>query len=140
MNIVQKALNLAIKAHEGQVDKGGLPYINHPVYLALQMNTDEEKAVALLHDVLEDSEYLYEDIISEVGEEIAICIKYLTRKNHEDYFKYIDRIKNSNKIVIKIKIADLKHNSDISRIELPTDKDFKRIEKYQKAIQILDSM
>lgn len=140
MNIVQRALNMAIKAHEGQLDKGGMPYINHPVYLALQMDNNDEKAIALLHDVLEDSDFLYEDVEAEVDENIARCVKCLTRKENEDYFDYIKRIKKTDWFATKIKIADLKHNSDILRIKEPTDKDYKRIEKYQKAIQILEEI
>lgn len=139
---LQKALNIAIKAHKGQVDKAGVDYINHPVYLALQMNTAQEKMVALLHDVLEDSDlYTYEDLCNIFGyeEEIADSVLVLTHKKSETYFDYIRYIKVYGNIPLKVKIADLKHNMDLSRLPNVTDKDLSRMKRYEKALKILTS-
>lgn len=139
MDIVQKALFMSINAHKGQLDKGGIDYINHPIYLALLMDNPLEQVVALLHDVLEDSNlYTYNDLCIIFNSFIADTIKLLTHMKDISYFDYIQMIKNSNnEIAIKVKLADLKHNSDISRIICPTIKDNERIKKYQKAIEIL---
>lgn len=139
MDMIQQALCYAIRAHKGQIDKGGNDYINHPVYLALQMNEPVEKVVALLHDVMEDSNVLtYDDVYHLFNPFIADTLKLLTHIKGIKYFDYIQEIKNSNnEVAIKVKLADLKHNSDISRISCPTSKDNERIEKYQKAIKIL---
>jgi (p)ppGpp synthase/HD superfamily hydrolase len=135
--MLQKALIMAIKAHEGQLDKGGLPYINHPVYLALQFNNPVEQSVALLHDVLEDSNlYTYDDIKNNISSEVADAVLCLTKKKHEEYFKYLDRVK-TNVIATNVKIKDLSHNMDLSRLSSISEKDYKRIDKYKKALAIL---
>jgi (p)ppGpp synthase/HD superfamily hydrolase len=137
MNQLNHALLIAIAAQKGQKDKAGYDYINHPVYLALQMDTEDEKIVALLHDVVEDTDWDFA-ILKENGfdEHIIEAIECLTRKQAEDYFSYIARVKQ-NKLAAKIKLAELVHNSDLSRIERPSKTDFERIEKYKKAIRII---
>lgn len=140
MNNLQKALNLAIETHKNQVDKGGYPYINHPVYLALQMDTEEEKIVALLHDVVEDDLDIDIDYIEfNFGMVIAYAVQVLTHKEEDSYFEYINIIKNSNNaIAIKVKLADLRHNSDTSRLCFVSNIAKQRIEKYKKSIEILE--
>lgn len=137
---LQKALNIAIKAHKGQLDKAGIDYINHPVYIALQMITAQEKMVALLHDVLEDSNlYTYEDLCNIFGyeESVAESVLVLTRQKSETYFEYIQRIKIYGGIPVKVKIVDLKHNLNLSRLSEVTDKDLSRMKRYEKALKIL---
>jgi len=137
MNRVEKALQMAIKAHTGQVDKAGQPYINHPVYLALQMRDATEQATALLHDVLEDSNmFTFEDIETACGSDVADAVLCLTHKEHENYFDYIKRVK-TNSVSTFVKIADLHHNMDLSRISNPTEKDKQRVLKYEKAYAYL---
>lgn len=137
--MLQKSLNLAIQAHSKQIDKGGSSYINHPIYLALQMDNDEEKSVALLHDVVEDTYVTLQDIEDSISPNISYIVNILTHKENETYFEYISRIKNSaNPIAIKVKVADLKHNMDLSRINNPTEKDLSRIKRYEKALNILE--
>jgi (p)ppGpp synthase/HD superfamily hydrolase len=139
-NQVYKALLMAMEAHKGQVDKAGIDYINHPVWIALQLEEDDEKIIALLHDVLEDSDFIEDDLVAAGFSPVIIhTIKILTRKKNEDYFKYIDRI-SKDYWAIKIKLLDLKHNADLNRLKEVTEKDYQRMEKYQKAIEILQGV
>lgn len=136
--MLQKALNIAIEAHKNQTDKGGNPYINHPVFLALQRNTDAEKIVALLHDVAEDSKWDIEALRKEgFSEPILKAVSLLTHNKNVPYYDYIRAIKN-DLLARAVKIADLQHNSDLSRIPSPTQKDLERVERYKEALKILE--
>lgn len=134
-----KAYKIARKAHEGQIDKGGKPYINHPLTVAKNVKGHEEKIVALLHDVVEDSSYSLEDIKSfGFSENVVKSIECLTRDKDkdEDYDNYIERIL-SNPIAVKVKIADMEHNSDLSRIPLITEEIRQRVKKYEHYLKVL---
>ena len=134
------AMKLAYEKHHGQVDKSGLPYIHHPLHLAEQMNTEEACIVALLHDVIEDTNTTFEDLEAfSFGEEIIDALKLLTRNKDEDYFAYVERI-SKNPIAKQVKIADLMHNSDPTRLSQIYETDRKRLEKYNKALQILQDV
>lgn len=136
--LVEKAKDIAYKAHKGQYDKAGKAYINHPIYIASKMKTNEEKIVALLHDVVEDTDLSLEDLIEEgFPEEIIDAIKAITKKPQEDYFEYIERVKN-NPLAKKVKIEDLKHNMDTKRIPNLSDIDVNRVKKYKRALEILE--
>ncbi len=139
-DMIYKAMLIAMRAHDGQKDKAGMDYINHPLYLALQMSTEDETIVALLHDVIEDSNYTIDDLrAAGFNNKIIEALSLLThdtKLNYSDYMDYIKGISN-NSIATKVKIADLKHNVDISRLEVITDKDIKRTEKYKNAITML---
>lgn len=133
-------MKLAYEKHHGQVDKSGLPYIHHPLHLAEQMNTEEACIVALLHDVIEDTNTTFEDLEAfSFGEEIIDALKLLTRNKDEDYFAYVERI-SKNPIAKQVKIADLMHNSDPTRLSQIYETDRKRLEKYNKALQILQGV
>jgi (p)ppGpp synthase/HD superfamily hydrolase len=131
------ALKIANEAHKNQVDKGGTPYINHPIEVAKNMDTNEEKIVALLHDVIEDTDVTLEQL-KETGFplEVLAAIDAITKRNNEEYGQYLDRL-IKNKYATKVKIQDMVHNSDISRIPNPTDKDFERVDKYTEKIKQL---
>lgn len=132
------ALSIAKAAHAGQKDKAGKPYIEHPLHIANLMSTEEEACVALLHDVVEDSDWTIDDLAKEgFSKEVLNAVEALTHDNEVAYFDYIASIRE-NPLAVKIKIADLRHNSDISRIPQPTEKDFKRIVKYTKALGMLE--
>lgn len=136
--MLEKAIRLAEKAHQGQLDKGGHPYILHPKRVAERCETETEKITAMLHDVLEDSSYNLEDLQAEgFAENILEALTYLTHQEGEGYMEYIERI-CQNPLAIRVKYADLQDNMDISRIPNPTDKDFARLEKYQKAIKRIE--
>ena len=135
----EKAYEIAKKAHLGQVDKAGEDYIKHPEKVASFVKTDEEKAVAYLHDVIEDTELTLEDL-SEYGfsKEVIEAVNIITKKRGEDYQSYLNSVKN-NKLARAVKLADLRHNSDLTRLIKVTEKDIERKEKYQKAIDFLNS-
>ena len=124
-------------AHKGQFDKAGREYFLHPAFIAWHMDTEVEKVVALLHDVVEDSEIRLGYIRAEFGDEVADAVDALTKRFKEKYFSYLDRVKK-DKIATKVKLIDLKHNSDLSRLDVVTDKDLKRVAKYAKATFILE--
>ncbi|RRD32944.1 GTP pyrophosphokinase [Streptococcus sp. OH4692_COT-348] len=125
------------KAHEGQYDKAGVVYIKHPLFVASLVDMQEEKAVALLHDVLEDSPYTAEELIlAGLPETVVTAVQVLTKKKGQDYQQYLELVK-SNPIARCVKLADLKHNSDLSRLATITEKDLERFEKYKKAIAYL---
>lgn len=134
--MLNKALLLSYEAHKDQVDKAGLPYFLHPIFVALNMETVEQKTVALLHDVVEDTDITLEDLRKEgFPDEIIEAVDAIT-KTEDDYEKYIQRVK-TNALATAVKIADLKHNSDLSRLKTVTEKDLKRLEKYKKALEYL---
>lgn len=133
---VRKALKFANFKHQGQFDKAGVEYILHPIEVAMSeyLTNDTQRAMALLHDTLEDTETTYQELLDEFGVEIAEGVYILSHRDGETYQEYIHRIKSScNSNVIRVKIADLDHNSDLSRIKNVTEKDIKRKEKYEKA-------
>ncbi|MBU9896034.1 HD domain-containing protein [Holdemanella biformis] len=130
------ALQIAKKAHAGQVDKAGNDYILHPMTVASYMDTDTEKAVAYLHDVLEDTNITVEQLRNQFPKEIVDTVIILTRKKNENYQDYICRVAKC-RLAKKVKVADLLHNLDITRIKEPTERDFKRLEKYKKAVLYL---
>lgn len=134
--LTRKAMIIAYKAHQNQFDKANIPYIYHPIHIAEQMDTELECIVALLHDVVEDTDITLNDLEKEFPQEVIDLLKILTHDKKIDYIEYIKKVK-TNPIATKIKIADLKHNSDITRLENITTTDLKRIEKYKKALEIL---
>jgi len=131
------AMKIAYKAHHGQSDKSGVPYILHPIHVAEQMETEEECIVALLHDVVEDSNITFEELQKYFSTNVIDAIKLLTHDDEVDYMEYIQQLK-SNPIARKVKIADLKHNSDITRLSTMTEKDWERTDKYHKALEYLN--
>lgn len=130
------ALQIAQKAHAGQVDKAGKDYILHPMTVASYMDTDTEKAIAYLHDVLEDTDVTVDALRKIFPNEIVDTLITLTHRKDESYFEYIQRVSKS-KLAKKVKVADLLHNLDITRIKEPTKQDYERLEKYKKAILYL---
>ena len=136
-SIVDLALSIARKAHEGQLDKAGVDYIEHPIYVASQVDTEEEKAVALLHDVIEDSPVSAEGLLQAgLPETVVTAVQVLTKKKEQDYQTYLETVKK-NPLARVVKLADLKHNSDLSRLSSITEKDRERLKKYKKAIDFL---
>ena len=135
----EKAYEIAKRAHLGQIDKAGEDYIKHPEKVASFVNSDEEKAVAYLHDVIEDTELTLEDL-REYGfsEEVLKAVDVITKKKGQDYQTYLNSVKE-NKLARVVKLADLRHNSDLTRLINITEKDVERREKYQKAIDFLNS-
>lgn len=134
--LTRKAMIIAYEAHKNQVDKSGVPYIYHPIHVAEQMDTENECIIALLHDVVEDTNVTFKQLEEVFSKEIIDILKVLTREENIEYDEYIKRTKN-NSIACKVKIADLTHNLDKTRLDFVTEVDVKRNEKYKKALQIL---
>lgn len=135
---IKKALILAFVAHKDQTDKSEIPYIYHPFYLATQMETEETIIVALLHDVVEDTHFTFEDIEKKgFSPNIIDALRLLNHAKSEDYLNYIHRVK-SNEIARLVKLADLRHNSDESRLNIIDDEVSKRLMKYAASIKILE--
>lgn len=139
MDIVKVAELVATMAHRGQVDKSGVPYIEHPRTVASYLTTPEEKAVGFLHDTLEDTFLTEEELRPVFGDNITDAVVALTHLEGEEYFDYVERA-SKNPIAIRVKMADLTHNMDASRLILVTEKDRQRIEKYKKAYAYLETI
>lgn len=134
----EKAMQIAIKVHRGQLDKGGNDYINHPVRVERRCTCQEDRLVALLHDTIEDgnlaSEYL---LLVGFSQEVVDAVLSVSRKRGEDYFEFIQRCK-ANPIGRRVKICDLEDNMDITRLKELTEKDIERLKKYHKAYKMLN--
>ena len=138
--LTNKAMQIAYMAHHGQTDCNGIPYVFHPYHLAEQMDDEISCCVALLHDVAEDPEVTLDELAKDFPQEIIEALKLLTHEKDTDYFDYVRRIKD-NPIAKKVKLADLAHNMDRTRIVdcsvVSTEKLDKWDEKYSKAMKIL---
>ena len=136
MGTVEEAEAFATKMHEGQTDKAGRPYIEHPRAVASKVGGEKEKVVAWLHDTVEDTPATIEQIREMFGDEIADAVAAMTHDKSVPYMDYVRNIKK-NPIARKVKMADLSHNMDLSRLANVTDEDLERVEKYKKAYEIL---
>ena len=138
--MLERAIGIAVEAHKGQLDKGGNPYILHPLRVMMSVDFELEKIVAVLHDVVEDSNWTFEALLAEgFSIEVIEALKSVTKNSdNEDYDSFIQRA-IGNSIGRKVKIADLRDNLDVTRISDITDKDVKRINKYKKALKLLSA-
>jgi (p)ppGpp synthase/HD superfamily hydrolase len=139
-DMTKKAINVMYEAHQGQKDMGGFPYCFHPYQVAQGMEDEISCTCALLHDVVEDTDITMEDL-TDMGfpKEVTDVLKLLT---HEKGIPYMDYVRNlaENPTARRVKLADLKHNSDLTRLKEVTDRDLERIEKYRKAIAFLEGI
>lgn len=135
----KQAMILCYNAHQGQVDKSGIPYVFHPLHLAEQMDDEDSTVAALLHDVVEDTDYSLQDLQDMgFGDAVIDALKLLTHDPQVPYMEYVKAIAE-NPLARKVKLADLEHNSDISRLDHePTEADLERRMKYRKAMEILE--
>ncbi|MBR2970958.1 MAG: bifunctional (p)ppGpp synthetase/guanosine-3',5'-bis(diphosphate) 3'-pyrophosphohydrolase [Clostridia bacterium] len=135
--LTKKALRLCFDAHKNQVDKTGLPYVFHPFHLAEQMTDEISTVCALLHDVVEDTEYTFDDIRN-MGfpQEVIEVLRLLTHDHGVPYMEYVKKI-STNTIAKQVKLADLRHNSDLSRMDIIDEKALSRTQKYKQAIELL---
>ena len=135
--LTKKALKISFNAHKDQVDKSGMPYVYHPFHLAEQMNDENSTCVALLHDVVEDTYVSLDDLASEgFPMEVIEALTLMTHDDNVSYMDYVRKIK-TNPIATKVKLADLEHNSDLTRLELVDDAALERADKYRRAIILL---
>ncbi|MDT5638770.1 GTP pyrophosphokinase [Streptococcus pneumoniae] len=133
-----KAHNIAKMAHFGQVDRAGVDYIKHPEAVASFVKTDEEKAVAYLHDVIEDTPLTLLDLeMFGLSKTIIEAVDILTKKKGQDYQSYLNLVK-TNEVARIVKLADLRHNTDLTRIPKLSKSDIERNKKYIKAINYLN--
>ena len=138
-HLTNEAMKIAYRAHHGQVDKGGIPYIFHPFHLAEQMTDEYTTCTALLHDVVEDTDVTLEALSAVFPAEVVEAVALLTHRPGDDYLQYVAAIRE-NPIARAVKLADIAHNSDTTRLETTADNlaAQKRLhEKYSKALQIL---
>ena len=135
--LTKKALKLCFEAHKNQVDKSGMPYVFHPFHLAEQMDTEETVCVALLHDVVEDTDYTLGDLIA-MGftKPVTDALALMTHDEAVPYLAYVAKLK-ADPIARQVKLADLRHNSDMTRLDQVDEKALERVEKYKKAIELL---
>jgi (p)ppGpp synthase/HD superfamily hydrolase len=137
-DLTKKALKISFDAHKNQLDKSGVPYVYHPFHLAEQMDDEYSTCVALLHDVVEDTDTTLDDLSRFFPKEVIDAIALMTHDDSVPYLDYVRTIK-SNPIASKVKLADLRHNSDLTRLDKIDDKAIERAEKYKKAIRILEN-
>ena len=135
-NNIRKAYEIAYEAHKFKYDLAGNDYISHPIAVCKMVKSKKEKIVALLHDVLEDSDYTRADLEKYFTSDVCDAVDALTREKGENYFKYINALKG-NALAKTVKIADLKHNMDVSRLKVITGHDVNRLKKYLCAYHIL---
>ena len=138
-SLIGIAMHIAWVAHRGQLDKGGSPYIQHPLAVASKMETENEIITALLHDVVEDSDFTIHSLeLLDFPKEVVDALKLLTHDPGVEYFDYILALKG-NELAKKVKLADLEHNSRRDRLpDNPTEKDRKRLKKYAHARELLE--
>lgn len=139
---LSKAIALASKVFDGVVDKGGEPYILHCLTVMNDVNSDDSelKQIAVLHDVVEDTGITFEDLrVDGYSDRVLAALKLLTHKRYDPYDEYIEKLSH-NKDAIAVKMADLRHNSNIHRMKGLTDKDFKRLVKYHRSYAFLKTV
>ena len=133
MATLGKAIAIAAQAHQEQCDKAGAPYILHPLRMMLRMRSETEMMVAILHDVVEDTEWTL-DQLRQAGfsEEVVQAVECLTHRDQETYEAFITRV-CTNPVASKVKLADLEDNMDMRRLSNLTEKDVQRLRKYHRA-------
>ena len=134
---LQFALELAIEKHKNQKDKSGKPYILHPLHVMETVKSDDAKIVAILHEIIEDTDVTEKDLLNAgLSKHIVDAIVMLTRTDDIDYMDYVKKV-SSNPLAKEVKLADLQHNMDLRRISTLTEKDLDRTRKYQIAYHYL---
>ena len=133
MNLIETSLQIALNAYKGQKDKAGKTYILHPLRIMAKMETEEEMSVALLHDVIEDSDYTFEDLLADgIPLVVAKAVQLLSKVEGENYDQFVDRVLE-NDLASKVKIADIEDNINVLRLDEIGSKDLERVAKYHKA-------
>ena len=138
MSTLERALEIAAKAHAGKLDKAGAPYILHPLRVMLRLETEPERITAVLHDVVEDCpDWSIKRLRREgFSEEILLALRAVTKRKGEAYMNFVRRAA-CNRIGRRVKLADLRDNADLSRIPHPSPKDRKRTAKYLRAMALI---
>jgi (p)ppGpp synthase/HD superfamily hydrolase len=135
--LLEKAIGIAVEAHRGQKDRYGAPYILHPLRVMARVDTDTEKTVAILHDVVEDTKWTFEDLKREgFPADVLQALDGVTKREGEEYDAFVER-SASHPLARRVKLADLEDNMDLRRFKSLAPDDLKRLEKYRKAWQRL---
>src|SRR5215207_4362339 len=130
---LEDAIELALKAHRGQVDRGGQPYILHPLRIMTKLDTDTERIIAVLHDVVEDTDFTLDDLRKMGYPDVIVdAVNALSRREGESYEAFIQRIK-PNPLAVRVKLQDLLDNMDLRRWALLQVCDLERLQRYQNA-------
>ncbi len=137
--LTKRALKICFEAHKDQLDKAGAPYVFHPFHLAEQMDTEDEMCVALLHDVIEDAGKTPDYLRSKgISEQVIEALLLMTHTDGVPYMDYVAALAK-NPLARRVKMADLRHNSDLLRLDNPTDADRARVAKYALALELLEA-
>ena len=140
MSTLERAIEIAVAAHDGQLDKAGIEYIGHPMRVMAAGSSVDEKIVGVLHDVVEDSAWTFEQLAAEgFAPQIIEALRCLTKLEGESYDKFIARVK-CNALATAVKLNDLTDNMDIRRLPYLSDKDVKRLKRYLKAYKQLSGI
>ena len=132
---LERAIEIAVEAHKGQKDKAGMPYVLHPLRLMFKMESNNEKIAALLHDVVEDSDWTLDDLKKEgFNSDVIEAVSLLTRDEKDSYDEFVQKTV-SNPISKNVKIADINDNLDLNRLNVIMDKDIARIKKYHRILK-----
>lgn len=138
MTLIERSLQIALRAYAGKTDKAGREYILHPLRVMAKMETDIERSAALLHDVIEDSEITAEQLLAEgIPAEVVDAVVCLTRREAEDYQAFVARTKQ-NRLAAKVKMADIEDNIDVLRLTSLDEDAWARIQKYHAAWRFLN--
>jgi (p)ppGpp synthase/HD superfamily hydrolase len=133
MDLIEKSLEIALRAYKGQKDKAGETYILHPLRIMAKMTSAEEMSVALLHDVIEDSDITAEELLNDgIPDVVVEAVEALTKMQGETYDQFVERVK-TNPLAAKVKVADIEDNINILRLHSVDTKDLERVKKYHKA-------
>ena len=136
--MTKKAMKLCFEAHKDQKDKSGMPYVFHPYHLAEQMEDEDTTVTALLHDVLEDTPLTLEDLRAMgFNERVLEALALMTHDESIPYMDYVAKLR-TNEIARAVKLADLRHNSDLTRLDTVDDRALRRAGKYRQAIALLE--
>lgn len=134
---LERALQIAVKAHAGAKDKSGTPYIFHPIRVMMRCRTEEAKIVALLHDVVEDTDITFDDLIDEgFSGNVIAALRLVTHAEEDSYDAYVEKIA-VNPLAVEVKLADLEDNSDIRRLKVVDQNSVERFSKYLRAYRFL---
>jgi (p)ppGpp synthase/HD superfamily hydrolase len=137
MATLERAIEIAVKAHKDQKDKSGQPYILHPLRVMQKGTTDVEKICGVLHDLIEDTSWTFEDLQKEgFAPEVIEVLRLVTKEQDEDYSSFTERI-STNPVAVKVKLNDLADNLDVTRLDYITPKDLNRLNKYLTAWKLL---
>ncbi len=140
MNQLERAIRLAVEAHAGQTDRGGAPYILHPLKLMLEMTDEAARIAAVLHDVVEDTPLTLDDLRAHGFEELVIgAVEALTKRPGESRLEAAHRAA-AHPVARRVKLADVRHNMDLSRLAQPTERDHARLEQYRQVLAVLEAV